>query len=105
MNSSIDINWFKKEVAPSLTDYELKYKFFEEGDLGSLDQVEFNSEQIGGNIDFWNSGWLGIFVWDYRSQEQLYNILLEPQQETDKKRAFEKLRGLIIRTLDKQGHS
>jgi len=45
-----DIEWFKKELAPHLKAYELIFKFFEQGDFGSLSQVEFNSEKVGGNL-------------------------------------------------------
>lgn len=90
-----DIGWFKKVVAPVLKDYEINYKFFEEGDFGSLNQVEFNSEKIGGNIDFWGLGWLGIFVWDYQKEEQLFNVLLEPHQEKNKEKALEELQRLL----------
>jgi hypothetical protein len=76
-----DIKWFKDKLATKLEGYELNYKFYNEGDFGSLNQVEFNSKKIGGNVDFWGLGWLGIFVWDYERAEQLLNILLEPHQE------------------------
>lgn len=90
-----DIKWFKDKLAPELQDYELKYKFFNEGDFGSLNQVEFNSKKIGGNVDFWGLGWLGIFVWDYKTEEQLLNVLLEPDQEKEKENAFEQLERLL----------
>ena len=90
-----DVIWFKKEVAPILKNYELNYKFFEQGDFGSLNQVEFNSKRTGGNIDFWELGWLGIFVWDYQKKEQLLNVLLEPHQEEEKENAFVKFRMLL----------
>ena len=60
-----DLYWFKIVIAPSLKNYEIKYKFFEKGDFGSLNQVEFNSKKMGGEIDFWSEGWLGIHLVDY----------------------------------------
>ncbi|HZY39061.1 MAG TPA: hypothetical protein VFE53_20535 [Mucilaginibacter sp.] len=90
-----DIEWFKAKFAPKLKGYELDYKFFSEGDFGSLNQVEFNSRKIGGNIDFWGLGWLGVFVWDYEKEEQLLNLLIEPSQEEQKIAAFNKLQGLL----------
>ncbi len=90
-----DIKWFKDELVPKLTGYELSYKFFDEGDFGSLNQVEFNSKKIGGNIDFWGLDWLGIFVWDYEKEEQLLNVLLEPHQEEEKVKAFNQLQELL----------
>ena len=91
----IDIEWFKKQMISKLSGYEFEYKFFEKGDLGSLNQVEFNSEKIGGNIDFWGLGWLGIYVWSYEKEEQILNILLEPHQKEEKEKAFEELKGLL----------
>jgi hypothetical protein len=90
-----NLEWFKDEVSHTLKEYTLNYKFFKEGDFGSLNQVEFNSKKIGGNIDFWEFGWLGIFVWDYETEEQLFNILLDSNQETEKEEAFNKLQELL----------
>jgi hypothetical protein len=90
-----DFEWFKKEIIPNLKNYELSYKFFQEGDFGSLNQIEFNSKKIGGNIDFWGLGWLGIFVWNYETEEQMFNVLIEPHQEEEKEKALEKLQELL----------
>jgi len=95
MRDSRDLEWFKKEISSNLIGYELKYKFFKEGDFGSLNQVEFNSKKIGGNIDFWSLGWLGIFVWDYEEEQQLLNVLLKPDENNEKELAFAKLRKLL----------
>lgn len=95
MNITKDIHWFKNDIAPLLKEYEIIYKYFEKGDFGSLNQVELNSTKIGGNIDFWGLGWLGIFVFDYEANEQLYNILLETGQEDEKEKAFERLLQLL----------
>jgi hypothetical protein len=91
-----NIDSFKSELAPKLKGYKLEYRFFSEGDFGSLNQVEFNSSKIGGNIDFWGLGWLGIFVWDYRKEEQLLNLLIKPDQEDEKKIAINKLELLLL---------
>jgi len=95
MESTINMEWFKNEFSSKLEDYEFVYKFFNEDDFGSLNQIEFNSKKIGGNIDFWGLGWIGIFVWDYEVGEQLLNILLEPDQEKEKEQAFKKLEDLL----------
>ncbi|SEA67539.1 hypothetical protein SAMN05192529_14414 [Arachidicoccus rhizosphaerae] len=95
MESTINIEWFKNEFSSKLSGYELEYKFFNEGDFGSLNQIEFNSKKRGGNIDFWGLGWTGIFVWDYETEEQLLNVLLEPHQEKEKEQAFKKLEELL----------
>ena len=89
-----DIHWFKNEIAPYLKGYEIKYKFFENGDFGDINQVELNSDKMGCEIDFWSTGWLSIFVWDFQKEEQLLNIFLEPQQEEEKENAFKRLQEL-----------
>jgi hypothetical protein len=60
-----------------------------------LNQVEGNKKKLGGNIDFWGLGWLGVFVWDYEKEEQLLNLLIEPSQEEEKIAAFKKLQSLL----------
>ena len=95
MEKGKDIEWFKKEISPNLGEYELEYKFFEEGDFGSLNQVEFNSKKIGGNIDFWGLGWLGVFVWNYEKEEEILNVFLEPHQSEEKEKLFERLKKLL----------
>jgi hypothetical protein len=86
-----NLDWFKNEIAPKLAGYDLKYQYFEEGDFGSLNKVEFNSSKIGGGIDFWGLNWLGIFLWDYTEEKELMNILLEPDQDLEKEEAFDNL--------------
>ena len=86
-----DIEWFKNQIAPTLVNYELQYRFYNEGDFGSLNQVIIESPQRGGGIDFWGSGWLGIDIFDYEKGESLQNILLEPHQIKEKEMACEKL--------------
>ena len=90
-----DVEWFKDNVVPKIKGYELEYKFFDEGDFDSLNQIEFNSKKIGGNVDFWGLGWLGIFVWNYETEEQLLNVLLEPNQQKEQDEALRQLQNLL----------
>ena len=39
MNIHKDINWFKQQIQPKLSTYEVNYRYYEEGDFGSLSQV------------------------------------------------------------------
>lgn len=91
----INLNWFKEKMEPFLKGYEIKYKFFEKGDFGSLNQVEFNTEKNGGEIDFWSTGWLSIHFVDYVKGEEQINDFLEPHQEEEKENAFKKLQALL----------
>ena len=90
-----NIIWFKKEIEPHLIGFEIKYKFFEKGDFGKLNQIEFNSKETGGEIDFWSTGWLGIHLVDYIKGDELLNIFLEPRQEEEKEDALKKLKNLL----------
>jgi hypothetical protein len=84
MQNDKNLEWFKNEVGPILKDYEIDYNYFENGDFGSLNQVEFNSKEIGGNIDFWELGWLGVFAWDYKKEQVILNVLVEPNNHEKK---------------------
>ncbi|WP_410881671.1 hypothetical protein [Myroides sp. DW712] len=95
MKNVIDVEWFKSEFSTKLKGYDLEYKFFNEGDLGSLNQIEFNSKKIGGNIDFWSLGWIGVFVWDFEAEVEILNVLLESHQEKEKQEIFRKLEQLL----------
>ena len=57
-----DIEFFKKEVASLLSSFNIEYLNYSDGDLGTLEQVVFDTQNIGGNFDFWESGWLGIYI-------------------------------------------
>ncbi|WP_422861184.1 hypothetical protein [Flagellimonas sp. W118] len=92
-----NIEWFKKSFAPLFKNYDLKYKSFEEeGDLGSLIQVEFNSEKKDGTVDFWSLGWTGIHVWDNNNQKELLNVLHSPDEKIELESSFKKLESLIL---------
>lgn len=75
--------------------FEIQYKFFEKGDFGELNQIEFNSKEKGGEIDFWSTGWLSIHLVDYIKGDELLNIFLEPYQEIEKENALRKLQELL----------
>ena len=49
--------------------------------FGDLDQIIMESKSLGGGIDFWSSGWLGIDLYDYEKEELLIDVLLEPTEE------------------------
>lgn len=95
-----NITWFKDEISHLLSNYEIKYHFFEDGDFGSLNQVDFNSDRFGGNIDFWGLNWVGIFLWDYQNEKELINVLLEPDQEVEKELNFKLLMSFLLHKDD-----
>lgn len=54
------MEFFKKEVASLLSSFNLEYRNYSDGDL---EQVVFDTQNIGGNFDFGESGWLGIYIY------------------------------------------
>lgn len=86
-----EISWFKLQVAPQLTAYDLKYTAFDTDEFGSYKQVEFESDTIGGNVDFGHIGWLNIFVWDYANEKELMNVQVEPADIAGQHEAFRQL--------------
>ncbi len=97
MGNFKDIAWFKEIIAPTLIDYEIEYRLYEEGDFGSLTQVIFNSDKKGGGIDFWGLGWLGIDLFDYETEVLLMNVLLDPTQVQERDDAFKQLLDLLLK--------
>ena len=47
-----DLEWFKKEVAPLLVDYEIEYRYYNQGDFSSLNQIVFESLKNGDRQTF-----------------------------------------------------
>jgi hypothetical protein len=90
-----DFDWFKSEFEPYLKEYDVEYRFFKEGDLGDLNQVEFNSKERGGEIDFWSLGWLNVHFVNYANGEELLNVLLKPEQSKEKDEVLNKLKELL----------
>ncbi|MEZ4887457.1 MAG: hypothetical protein R3E32_22180 [Chitinophagales bacterium] len=91
----MNIQWFKNKIEPTLSEFEIKYKYFEEGDFGSLNQVEFNSLTKGGEVDFWSSGVLAIHLVDYVEGVELMNEFLESKQTKEKENALRRLQNLL----------
>jgi len=90
-----NIEWFKMELEPLLTSYEIIYKYFKDGDLGDLTQVEFNSLEQGGEVDFWSSGWLNIHFVNFKTGEVIINSLVGPEDSLVKDELFDKLIEII----------
>jgi hypothetical protein len=87
--------WFKENIISHLESYDIQEKSFSNGDFGDLEQIEFNSEKISGNIDFWSKGWVGVFVWNNICESEMLNILSEPNEEERIIDSFNKLKEII----------
>jgi hypothetical protein len=95
MEKKENLIWFKTNFEPLLKDYEVKIRFFENGDFGSLDQIEFNSPHKGGNLDLWGAGWIGVFLYDYRTDNEIMNVLLKPNEINEQKKLLKALKSLL----------
>ena len=92
----MDINWFKEKIEPHLNNYKVEYRFFRNGDFGDLNQVTFDSERKGGEIDFWSSGFMSALVVDYINGNSLLNVLLEPEQTREKSAALSEIQKILV---------
>lgn len=91
-----DVNWFKKCIAPDLVGYDITYRFFEEGDFGSLNQVGINSAKKAAEIDFWSEGILAIHIWDYVNNKDLLNVFCKPDEIEEQDEMLEKLKEVLL---------
>ena len=95
MNIKKESDWFRHNIMNKLSGFDVIEKSFPSGDFGALEQIEFNSDKISGNIDFWSLGWIGILVWDREHEQELMNILCEPSEKEKIEEAFNKLRLIL----------
>jgi hypothetical protein len=58
-----DMDFFRKEVASHLSSFNLEYRSYADGDFGALEQVVFNTQDIGGTSIFGKvDGWEYIYT-------------------------------------------
>lgn len=92
-NKQSGIEWFNSNVKPLLSDdYELKYVDEKGGDLGDLQGVQFDSNEKGGYIYFWSSGYVGYQLVDYNKGVE---IVKDMTQEVDNKSYSELFKGIL----------
>ena len=92
-----NFDWAKKNFLPKLFGYDFNFRYFDDGDFGSLNQIEFDSAEYSGAIDFWGMNWLGIFVWDKIREEEKINLMFSPEQEKEKEEIFFSLETFLVR--------
>lgn len=96
MDIEFSSRWFKENIEPLLTHYKCTYRFYANGDFGSLDQVAFDSERYSGEIDYWSSGRVSINLWDYEKEEMVLNLLvLEDEDVSNKINGLIRLKELL----------
>jgi hypothetical protein len=91
----INSEWFKKDILPLFQEYKIEWSTFKNGDFGDLERAELEGCNKGVSIDFWSSGWLGIHAYDYKTENTILNVLLEPEQYLEKEKAFKELQSLL----------
>ena len=89
--------WLRDFASQHLTRFETDFRFFEEGDFGSLHQLEFNNDGSGGEIELWSSGWFRIHYVNYIQEVELINAFVGPDDE----RQDQLIAELIRRLADK----
>ncbi|MBK5073440.1 hypothetical protein I2492_10900 [Budviciaceae bacterium CWB-B4] len=92
----MDIHFFKKNISPKLTNYTLKYSSYPNGDFGDLERVEVQGENKIGGIDFWSQGWIDIDIYDLTLDEQLINVLLDPNEMEAQEKAIYKFLKILL---------
>lgn len=95
MSSRYTLTWFKDELAPHLAGFALAYRSCGQGDFGTLERVEFESDALLGTLDFWSHEWLDVHVIERASVEERLNLFLGPNQEADKAQAIAALLALL----------
>ena len=75
------VEYFNENIEPHLEGYEFTYSTFPEGDFGKLERVEFKGKNKVGAIDFWSQGWVGMDIYDLELDDQVFNLLLDPDEE------------------------
>ncbi len=85
----MNINLFKKKIENSFSNYDLELSSFPEGDFGYLERIEFDNKSKGGNVDFWEKGWIEIHVVDYLLEKEIFHILISPEERDKIEESFE----------------
>lgn len=86
------LDWFNENIKPLLGDeFELKYVNEENGDLGSLTGVQFDSEEKGGYIYFWSSGHIGFQLVDYEEGIEIVEDTIQELASKSYEQVFDAL--------------
>lgn len=94
---NMNINYFKKELAPNLKEYKLTYSSFPNGDFGSLERVVIERNNKIAGIDFWSKGWLEIDIYDLVVDDQIMNLLLDPSEFQEQNNAIKKFIEILLK--------
>ena len=76
-----NLQWFKEYFIQHLENYDIEYRYFPKGDFGTLNQINFDSNKLGGTIEFWGKGYTYIMLYDYEHEVDLINVMLFPNDK------------------------
>jgi hypothetical protein len=92
----MNIDYVNKIITPKLKNYKLTYNSFPNGDFGSLERIAIEGINKVASIDIWSKGWLNIDIYDLILDEQVMNVLLEPEEIKEQEDAIVKLLGILL---------
>ena len=75
------MNWFKQILNENIYP-DIKYISEKNGDFGDLEGAQFNSNEKGGYIYFWSSGYVSFQIVDYLIGEEIIkDTLIEVKED------------------------
>ena len=90
------MEWCQNKLEPLLKDkYEIKKVSSDTSDLGKLEGLEFNTDEKGGYIFFWSSGYIGYQLVDFEKEIEL----IEDTTEELGDRSYDDVFGELIKKL------
>jgi hypothetical protein len=91
----MNIESFNEHFLPGLSLEKIEYSSFAGGDFGDLQRVELFRHDKTAVVEFWSSGWLSIYVFDFQKDDTVLNVLLEPFEADKKSAAFTTLKQMF----------
>lgn len=86
------IEWLETNFTPLLKGkYELKRVSESDSDLGALEGLEFNSDEKGGYIFFWSTGYVGYQFVDYQSGVEVVKDSTEKLNQRTYEEVFQEI--------------
>jgi len=76
-----NLKWFEEKFSSKLQNLQTEKSSFKDGQFGDLERIEFESEKKFGTIEFWSQGWINMDIYDCNIDDQIFNILLSPDEK------------------------
>ena len=93
-------SYFKENIVPKIEKYySITFSTFIEENiigLGNLDRFEIEGDSFLGGVEFWSRGWLGIHLINLTSDDEIFNILISPDQNIKKIEMLKKLEDILL---------